>query len=126
MFKLLEIFLLIFLGVYLKILCWWCHHFQSNYFSLIANKIKHSISYSQKHFSAFLKRRSNVSFFLRLTDKTERENVILDSNRSVGTMSFSNKVLKLLKKDIFSPLYNMFFLWCLPFNSGKYNGCLCV
>ena len=40
-----------------------------NYFSLIANKTKLNISFSHKHFSDFLKNRSNISFFVSPTDK---------------------------------------------------------
>ena len=71
-----------------------------NYFSSIANNAKCNISFSHKHFSDFLKNRSNISFFVSPTDKKEIENVIssLDSNKSVGPNSISTKVLKLLKK----------------------------
>ena len=55
----------------------------NNYFSSIANKTKLNISFSHKHFSDFLKNRSNISFFISPTDKTEIENIIssLDSNQ---------------------------------------------
>ena len=36
-----------------------------------------SISFSHKHFSDFLNNRSNISFFISPTDKTEIENVLL-------------------------------------------------
>ena len=61
---------------------------------------------SHKHFSDFLKNRSNISFFVSPTDKEEIENVIssLDSNKSVGPNSIPTKVLKLLKNYISSQL----------------------
>ena len=70
----------------------------SNYFSSIASKTKLNISFSHKHFSDFLKNRSNISFFVSPTDKTEIENVISssDSNKSVGTNSITTKISKLL------------------------------
>ena len=48
----------------------------STTFSSIANNTKHNISFSQKHFSDFLKDRSNISFFVIPADKKEIENVI--------------------------------------------------
>ena len=54
----------------------------NNYFSSIASKTKLDISFSGKHFSDFLKDRSNISFFVSPTDKTKIENLIssLDFN----------------------------------------------
>ena len=51
--------------------------------------MKLNISFSHKHFSDFLKNRSNISFFVSPTDKIEIENVISlqDSNKSVGPNS---------------------------------------
>ena len=46
------------------------------YFSSIASKMKLNISFSCNYFKDFLKNRSNISFFLSPTDKTEIENVI--------------------------------------------------
>ena len=43
----------------------------NNYFSSIASKTKLNISFSHKHFSDFLKNRSNISFFVRPTDKID-------------------------------------------------------
>ena len=76
----------------------------NNYFSSIVTKTKLNISFSHKHFSDFLKNRSNISFFVSPTDKTEIEDVIssLDSNKSVGPNSIPIKILKLLKKNISS------------------------
>ena len=48
----------------------------NNYFYSIADKTKLTISFSHKHFSDFLKNRSNISFFVRPTDKSEIENII--------------------------------------------------
>ena len=62
----------------------------NNYFSSIASKTKLNISFSHKHYSDFLKNRSDISFFVSPTDKTEMENIIswLDSKKSVGPNSF--------------------------------------
>ena len=59
--------------------------------------MKLNVSFSHKHFSDFLKNRSNISFFVSPTDKTEIENVItsLDYNESVGSNSIPTKILKL-------------------------------
>ena len=94
----------------------------NNYFSSIANKKKPNISFSHKHFSHFLKNRSNILFFVSPTDKTEIENFIssLDSNKTVGPKSILTKVLKLPKNDIYSQLseiFYLFLLWCLSFNT---------
>ena len=61
-------------------------------------------------FSDFLINRSNISFFVSPTDKTEMEKIIssLDSNKSVGPNNIPNKILKLLKNDISSQLYEIF------------------
>ena len=80
------------------------------YFSSIATKTKLNISFSHKHFLDFLKNRSNISFFVSPTDKTEIEDVILslDSNKSIGPNSIPTKILKLLKDDISSQLSEIF------------------
>ena len=72
--------------------------------------MKLNISFSLKHFSDFLKNRSNISIFISLTDKTEIENIIslLDSNKSAGLNSIPTKVLKVLKNDISSQLSEIF------------------
>ena len=82
----------------------------NNYFSSIATKTKLNISFSQKHFSDFLKNRSNIAFFVSPTGKTEIENVMssLDSNKSVGLNSIPTKILKLLKNDTSSQLDEIF------------------
>ena len=89
----------------------------NNYFSSIASKTKLNISFLNKYFSEFLKNRSNIFFFVSLTDKTEIENVIssLDSNKSVGPNSIPTKILKLLKNDISSQLSETFNI---SFSSG--------
>ena len=68
---------------------WQSQIFSTTIFSSIANKTKHNISCSHKHFSDFLKNRSNISLFRSHTDKTEVENIIpsLDFNKSVGPNS---------------------------------------
>ena len=95
----------------------------NNYFSLIAGKMKLGISFSHKHFSNFLKNRSNISFFISPTDKSEIENIIssLDSNKSVGPNSIRIKILKLLKNDISSQLSEMFNM---SFSSGIFPSIL--
>ena len=72
--------------------------------------MKLNISFSHKNCSDFLKNRSNISFFVSPTDKTETENVIssLDSNKSVGPYSIPTKILKLLKNDISSQLSEIY------------------
>ena len=71
----------------------------NNYLSSIASKTKLNISFPHKHFSDFLKNKSNISFFVSPTDKTEIENIIssLDSNKSVGPNNIRTKILKLVK-----------------------------
>ena len=49
----------------------------NNYFSSIAGKTKLIISFSHKHFSDFLKNRSNTSFFISPTESRNREYHIL-------------------------------------------------
>ena len=95
----------------------------NNYFSSIASKTKLNISFSHKHFSDFLKNRSNISFFVSPTDKTEIENVIssLDSNKSVGPNSIPAKILKLLKNDFSSQLSEIFNI---SFSSGVFPSIL--
>ena len=85
-------------------------HIFNNCFSSIATKTKLNTSFSHKHFSDFLRNRSNISYFVNPTDKTEIENVIssLDSNKSVGPNSIPTKILKLLKNDISSQLSEIF------------------
>ena len=60
-------------------------HIFSNQVSSIAGKTKLNISFSHKYFFDFLKNKSNTSFFISPTDKTEIENIIssLGSNKSV-------------------------------------------
>ena len=92
-----------------------------NYFSSIATKTKLNISFSHKHFSDFLKNRSNISFFVSPTDKTEKVISSLDSNKSVGYNSISTKVLKLLKNDISGELSEIFNI---SFSSGAFPSIL--
>ena len=94
-----------------------------HYFSSVANKMKLNILFSHKHFSDFLKNRSDISFFVSPTDKTEIENVIssLDSNKSVEPNSIPTKVLKLLKNDISSQLSEIINI---SFSSGVFPSIL--
>ena len=95
----------------------------NNYFSSIATKTKLNIAFSHKHFSDFHKNRSNISFFVSPTDKTEIEDVVssLDSNKSVGPNSIPTKMLKLLKDDISSQLSEIFNI---SFSSGVFPSIL--
>ena len=89
----------------------------NNYFSSIATKTKLSISFSHKHFSDFLKNRSNISFFVNPTEKTEIENAVpsLESNKSVRPNSIPTKILRLLKNNISSQQSELFNI---SFSSG--------
>ena len=63
---------------------------------------------SHKHFSNFLKNKTQNSFFLNPTNKSEIQTITsLDSNKSVGSSSIPTKILKLLKNDISSQLANI-------------------
>ena len=87
----------------------------NNYFT-IAEKAKESINPSHKHFSEFLKDRTQNSLFLRPMNKSEIQNLIqnpdtkslLDSNKSVGPNSLPKKILNLLKNDISCQLADIF------------------
>ena len=81
--------------------------------------MKLNISFSHKHFSNFLRNRSNISFFVRPTDKIEIKNVMssLDSDKSVGPNSIPSKKLKLLKNYISSRLSEIFNV---SFSSGVF------
>ena len=97
----------------------------NKYFYSIANKTKLNVLFSHKHFSDFLKNRSNISFFASPTDKTEIENIIssLDSNKSVGSNNIPTKVLKIFKNDTFSQLSEIFNI---SFSSGVFPSILKV
>ena len=64
-----------------------------------AEETKKYINPSHKHFSELLKNRTQNSFFLSPTNKSEIQNIIssLDSNKSFGPNSIPTKILKLLK-----------------------------
>ena len=101
----------------------WQFRIFSTTFSSISNKTRLNISFSHKHFSDFLKNRSNISFSVSPTDKTEIENIIssLDSNKSGGPNSIHTKVLKLLKNDISRQLSEIFNI---SFSSGNFPSIL--
>ena len=81
----------------------------NNYFATTAEKTKENINPSNKHFSDFLKNRTQNSFFLSPTNKSEIQNISsLDSNKSVGPNSIPAKILKLLKNAISSQLADIF------------------
>ena len=105
---------------------WFDHHHQSrisnifnNYFATIAEKTKENINPSTKHFSEFLKNRTQNSFFLSPTNKSEIQNIMssLDSNKSFMSNSIPTKILKLLKNDISSQLGDIFNI---SFSTGVY------
>ena len=96
----------------------------NNYFATIAEKTKENINPSHKHFSEFLKNRTQNSFFLCA-------NIIssLDSNKSVGPNSIPTKILTLLKNDISSQLADIPHLIlnsCFPKYTKGSQGCLCI
>ena len=95
--------------------------FFNNYFSSIAGKTKLNIHFHINIFLVF--NRSNTSFSIRPTDKTEIKNIIssLDSNKSVGPNSIPIKTLKLLKNDISSQLSEIFNI---TFSSGVFPSIL--
>ena len=88
----------------------------NNYFTTIAEKAKENINPSHKHFSEFLKNRTQNSLFLRPMNKSEIQNLIqnldtkssLDSNKSVGLNSIPTKILNLLKSYISCQLADIF------------------
>ena len=82
-----------------------------------------NISFSHKHFLGFLKNRSNITFFVSPTDKTEIKNVIssLFSNKENRPSSIPTKILKLLKNDISSKLSELFNI---TFSSGVFPSIL--
>ena len=95
----------------------------NNFFTSIAAKTKESIKYSHKHFSNFLKNRSDDSFFLSPTDKYEIINIIssLDPIKSTGPNSIPTKILRLLKNDISTQLSDIFNV---SFSTGAFPSIL--
>ena len=71
----------------------------NSFLTSIAAKTKESINYSHKHFSNFLKNRSDDSFFLSPSEKYEMINIIssVDPNKSTGPNSLPTKTLKFFK-----------------------------
>ena len=82
----------------------------NNFFTSIAAETKESIKYSHKHFSNFLKNRSDDSFFLSPTEKYEIINIIssLDPNKPTGPNSIPTKILTLFKNNISTQLSDIF------------------
>ena len=89
----------------------------NNYFSAIANKNKLNISFSNKHFSDFLKIDSIRTSFLSQNDKTRIDDVIssVDSNKSVCRYSISTKII--VKNYISIQLSGIFDI---SFSSGAF------
>ena len=81
----------------------------NNYFATIAEKVKVNINPSLKNISDFLKSRTQNSFFISLTNKSEIQNIIssLDPNKPVEPNSISKKILTLLN-NISSQLADIF------------------
>ena len=95
----------------------------NSFFTSIAAKTKESIKYSDKHFSNFLKNRSDDSFFLNPTEKYEIINIISSpgSNKSTEPNSIPTKILKLLENDISTLLSGIFNF---PFLTGVFPSVL--
>ena len=72
-------------------------------------KFKVNINPSLKNISDFLKRRTQNSFFISFTNKSETQKIIssLDPNKPVGPHSTPKKILKLLN-NISSQLADIF------------------
>ena len=100
----------------------------NNFFRSITAKIKESIKYSHKHFFKFLKNRPDDSFFLSPTVKYEIITIMssLDPNKSTGPNNIPRKILKLLKNDISTQLFdifNVYFSRCLSTYTQNSKGC---
>ena len=95
----------------------------NNYFASVAETAKQNINYSHKHFSEYLKHQCNNSIFIQPTDSEEIANIIssLNINKACGPFSIPNKILILLKQDIFIQLADLFKL---PFSSGSFPSIL--
>ena len=83
---------------------------QTSLIIILHQVLKHTSTYSCKHFSDFLKDKNQNSFFLSPTNKYEIQNVIssVNSNKSVGPKSIPTRILKLLKNDISTQLADIF------------------
>ena len=84
--------------------CWYC---------------KQNINYSHKHFSEYLNHQCNNSIFIQPTDSEGIANIIssLNINEASGPFSIPNKILILLKQDIFKQLADLFNF---SFSSGSF------
>ena len=82
----------------------------NNVFRTIAAKTTSKIKFSKKHFSDFLKTKNLDTFFIYPATKEEICNIIssLNPNKTTGPFSISMKILKFLKKDIYSQLNDIF------------------
>ena len=86
-----------------------------SYFASVADTVKQNINYSYIHFSGYLKH--NNSIFIQPTDSEEIANVAsLNINKASGPFSIPNKILILLKQDIYKKLADLFKL---SFSSGS-------
>ena len=85
----------------------------NNFFTSVSAKTKESIKYSHKHFSNFLKNRSDDSFFLSPTDKYEIINIIssLDPNKSTGPNSIPTKIIQIFDILMFLSQQGLFQLY---------------
>ena len=89
---------------------WKSQTFSTTIFLPLNTKRKLNVSFLHKHVSDFLKNRSNISFFVSPTNKTENVISSLDSNKSVGPNSTPTKILKLHENDISSKLSEKFII----------------
>ena len=95
----------------------------NNYFASVAEIGKQNINYSHKHFSEYLKHQCNNSLFIQPTDSEEIANIIssLNINKACGPFSSPNKIVVLLKQDIYLQLADLFNL---SFSSGSFPSIL--
>ena len=89
----------------------------------IADTKKPNINYSHKHFSEYLKHQCNNSIFIQPTNSEEIANIIFSPNINKASAPFSikNKILILLKEDIFKQLADLFNP---SFSSGSFSSIL--
>ena len=84
--------------------------FSISTFVSAAEKTRANVNYSHKHFSKYMENNSSNSFFLSPTNKNEISSIIscLNPNKFVGPKSIPTKILKLLKDEISSHLFDIY------------------
>ena len=82
----------------------------NKHFVSVAEKTSANVNYSHKHFSKYMENNSSNSFFLSPTNKNEISSIIscLNPNKFVGPKSAPTKILKLLKDEISSHLFDIY------------------